>query len=123
MAIASINLAQFNANQFANTIRSSALQVLETAQNTFEKAQMEGRLALSQQVLKGANRVEQLSQALTVLSEKIAPAAPVKRRTKAAPKASAKTATKKPVAKAVAKKAPAKATPRARKAAVVETAA
>ena len=120
MAIASINLAQFNTNQFADTIRNSALQVLETAQNTFEKAQMEGRLVLSQQVLKGANRVEQLSVALTALSEKIAPAAPAKRRAKAAPKARAKAATKKPAAKSVTKKTAVKAAPRTRKAVATE---
>ena len=119
MALTSINLAQFNANQFADTIRSSALQVLESAQNTLEKAQIEGRTTLAQQVLKGANRVEQLSKALTVLSEKIAPAEPAKRRAKATSKARVKTAARKPAAKAAPKSAPkktvAKAAPRTKK--------
>lgn len=119
MALTSINLTQFNANQFAGTIRNSALQVLESAQNTLEKAQIEGRITLAQQVLKGANRVEQLSKALTVLSEKIAPAAPAKRRAKATAKTRAKTAARKPAAnaapKAAAKKTVVKAAPRAKK--------
>lgn len=108
MAIASKSIAKFNPNQFADVIRESALKILESVQVKFEKTQEEGRIVLSQQVLKSANRASDLSKALTVLSKKIAPAA----RTKSAPKAKAKPAARKPAVKTVAVKA------RARKAAV-----
>lgn len=108
MAIASKSIAKFNPYQFADVIRESALKILESVQVKFEKTQEEGRIVLSQQVLKSANRANDLSKALTVLSKKIAPAA----RAKSAPKAKAKPAAKKPAVKTVAVKA------RARKAAV-----
>lgn len=108
MATASKSIAKLNPNQFADAIRESALRLLESVQVTLEKKQEEGRIVLSQQVLKSANSASDLSKALIVLSEKIAPKAKAK---KAAPKAKAKPAAKKPAVKAVAAK------PRARKAA------
>jgi hypothetical protein len=106
MATASKSAAKFNPNQFADVVRASALRILESVQTKLEQTQEEGRIVLSQQVLKSANRASDLSKALTVLSEKIAPVS--KPKAKAAPKAKAKPAVKKPAAKAVAK-------PRARK--------
>ncbi|HSY26385.1 MAG TPA: hypothetical protein VK832_02695 [Burkholderiaceae bacterium] len=107
MVTALKSIANFNPNEFADVVRDSALKLLESVQVKLEKTQEEGRIVLSQQVLKSANRASDLSKALTVLSEKIAPVAKPKTR-KAAPKAKAKPAAKKPAVKAVAK-------PRARK--------
>jgi hypothetical protein len=109
MAIAAKSTAKFNPNQFANVVRASALKILETVQTKLEKTQEEGRIVLSEQVLKSAKGASDLSKALTVLSKKIAPTS--KPKAKAAPKAKAKPVAKKAVVKAVAK-------PRARKAAV-----
>ena len=79
---------KLNPNEFAEAVRESATRVIEAVQATLEKTQTEGRLALAKQVLKGAHRTNELSQALVILSAKIAPNV----KTKAAPKA-------KPVAK------------------------
>lgn len=103
MVTAAKALAILNDNQFTDAIRSSALQILETAQGTFDKAQKEGRITLSKQVLNGANRAEQLSKALTALSVKIAPAPKSKPRAKAIVKAKPKAAAKAPVVKAAPK--------------------
>lgn len=108
MAIASKSIAKFNPNQFADVIRESALRILDSVQVKLEQTQKEGRIVLSEQVLKSANRANDLSKALTVLSKKIAPAA----KAKSAPKAKAKPAAKKAVVKPVAVKS------RARKTAV-----
>ena len=103
MVTAAKALAILNDNQFADAIRTSALQILETAQGKFDKAQKEGRITLSKQVLNGANRAEQLSKALTALSIKIAPAPKSKPRAKAVVKAKPKAATKAPAVKAAPK--------------------
>ncbi|HXA46132.1 MAG TPA: hypothetical protein VNW52_00775 [Burkholderiaceae bacterium] len=113
MATASKATAKFNPNQFAEVVRASALRILESVQTKLDQTQEEGRIVLSQQVLKSANRASDLSKALTVLSEKIAPVS--KPKAKAAPKAKAKPVAKKTAVK-VAVKAAAK--PRARKVAV-----
>jgi hypothetical protein len=109
MATASKSAAKINPNQYTDVIRASALKIIESVQTKLEKTQEEGRIVLSQQVLKSASRASDLSKALTVLSKKIAPT--VKAKSKAAPKAKAKPAVKKAVVKVAAK-------PRARKAAV-----
>lgn len=116
MTAATKSVAKFNPNQFADAIRSSAIRIFESVQDTVEKTQEEGRIVLSKQVLKSAHRANDLSKALIVLSEKIAPSAKPKAKAKAKAKARAKAApnakTKPQAVKAVAK-------PRARKAAGV----
>ena len=106
MATALQSALTLNPAEFVDTVRESANRIIETtvetARTTFDKKQKEGRLVLSQQVLKGAHRANDLSKALVVLSAKIAPAAPKARA--AARKVS------KPAVKTAAK-------PRARKAA------
>jgi hypothetical protein len=113
MVTAAKALAILNDNQFADAIRTSALQILETAQDRFDKVQKEGRITLSKQVLNGANRAEQLSKALTALSIKIAPAQKSKPRAKAAVKAKPKAAAKAPAVKTATKARAKKATEKA----------
>ncbi len=103
MVTAEKALAILNNNQFADAIRTSALQIFESALSTFDRAQKEGRITLSRQVLNGANRAGQLSKALTVLSEKIAPAPKSKQRGGATAKARPKAAAEKPPVKAAPK--------------------
>lgn len=110
MATASKSTAKFNVNQYADVIRGSALRILETVQVKLEQTQEEGRIALSRQILNSANRVGDLSKALTELSEKVAPVA--KPKAKAASRVKAKPVAKKPAVKTVAVKT------RARKVAV-----
>ncbi len=98
---------KFNPTEFSEAVRASATRILETVQATFDKTQTEGRLALSKQVLKSAQRTNQLAEALVILSAKIAPNV----KAKAAP--GAKPATRKAVAKTTAK-------PRARKTAATK---
>ncbi|HEX7641100.1 MAG TPA: hypothetical protein VF472_02715 [Burkholderiaceae bacterium] len=107
MATALHSALKLTPTEFVDTVRESAARLVETAQTTFEQKQKEGRLALSKQVLKSAARVNELSKALVVLSDKIAPAAPKAR-------AAAKPAARKPAAKRTVTRA---AKPRARKAA------
>ena len=102
MATALQSALKLNPTELVDTVRESTLRIVETAQTTFEQKQKEGRLALSKQVLKGAQRVNDLSKALVILSAKIAPAPKAR--------AAAKPAARKPAVKRVAK-------PRARKAA------
>jgi len=101
MAIAAKSAAKFNPEQYAAVIRESAQRILETAQAKAEQVQAEGRVVLSKQILKGADRASDLSKALIALSKKVAPTA--KPKAKAAPKAKAKPVAKKVVAKATAK--------------------
>lgn len=108
MTTASKAIAKFYPNQFTDAVIESAQRIVETVQTKLEKTQQEGRIVLSRQVLKGADRASDLSKALTDLSKKIAPVA------KAKPKAASRAKTK-PVAKKAAVKAVAK--PRVRKAA------
>ena len=96
MATALQSALKLTPTEFVDTVRESAIRLVETAQATFEQKQKEGRLALSKQVLVGAHRVNDLSKALVVLSAKIAPAAP---RARTAAKAAAKPAARKPAAK------------------------
>jgi len=110
MTTASKAIAKFYPNQFTDAILESAQRIVESVQIKLEKTQQEGRIVLSQQVLKGADRASDLSKALTDLSKKIAPVV------KAKPKAASRTKAK-PVARKAAVKAVAK--PRARKAAAV----
>jgi hypothetical protein len=108
MTTASKAIAKFYPNQFTDAILESAQRIVESVQIKLEKTQEEGRIVLSQQVLKGADRASDLSKALTDLSKKIAPVV------KAKPKAASRARTK-PVAKKAAVKTVAK--PRVRKAA------
>ncbi|MBV8633689.1 MAG: hypothetical protein JO002_04305 [Burkholderiaceae bacterium] len=95
MATALQSALKLTPNEFVDTVRESAIRLVETAQATFEQKQKEGRLALSKQVLIGAHRVNDLSKALVELSAKIAPAAPKARATaKAKPAARRKPAAK-----------------------------
>jgi hypothetical protein len=100
MATALQSALKLSPTELADTVRESANRLIETAVGTartaFDKKQKEGRLALSQQVLKGAHRVNDLSKALVALSAKIAPAAPKARKAAAKPatKPAAKPATK-----------------------------
>jgi len=110
MASALQSALKLTPTEFVDTVRESAARivetVVETAQTTFDKKQKEGRLVLSRQVLKGAHRVNELSQALVILSAKIAPAAP---KARAATKPAArKPAVRKPAAKSTAKPRPRK---------------
>ncbi|MBV8667339.1 MAG: hypothetical protein JO269_12740 [Burkholderiaceae bacterium] len=99
MAIAFKSFADFNAGQLIDTVQDSTLRLIDTAKTRAERAQAEGRLVLSRQVLRGAQGANELSKALFVLSQKIAPQA------KAAPKAAAKRpAAKKPAARPAAKR-------------------
>ena len=101
MAIAAKSAVKFNKEQLTAVVREAALRALEVAQVKFDKAQLEGRVVLSRQIQKGAERAGDLSTALTALSKKVAPVA--KPKAKAAPKAKAKPVAKKVVAKTVAK--------------------
>jgi hypothetical protein len=105
MATALQSALKLNPTELVDTVRESAARFAETAQATFEQKQKEGRLALSKQVLKGAQRVNDLSKALVILSAKIAPAPRAR--------AAAKPAARKPATKAAIKRV---AKPRARKA-------
>jgi hypothetical protein len=107
MATALQSALKLNPTELVDTVRESTIRIVETAQTTFEQKQKEGRLALSKQVLKGAQRVNDLSKALVILSAKIAPAPKAR--------AAAKPAARKPAARKPAVKNAAK--PRARKAA------
>jgi hypothetical protein len=109
MAITFKSAANLKPEQIADAIRASAAQFAATAKAVAEKTQIEGRIALSRQVLIGAQRANDLSKALFLLSQKIAPDA--KPKAKAASRI--KTATRKPVAKATARST---VKPRARKA-------
>ncbi|HEY8023165.1 MAG TPA: hypothetical protein VIF60_01275 [Burkholderiaceae bacterium] len=104
---ANLTNLKLNPNEIGDAVRESASRILETVQATFDKTQKEGRLALSKQVFKSAQRTNELSKALVILSAKIAP------------DVKAKAAPKKPAARKVVAKTAAKATakPRARKAA------
>ena len=95
MAIALKSVANLNTAQIVDTLHDTALRLIDTAKATADKAQAESRVVLSRQVLKGAQRANDLSKVLFVLSQKIAPQA--KPAAKAAPKARA--AAKKPAAK------------------------
>lgn len=110
MATALQSALKMNPSELVGTVRESTLRIVETAvetaQTTFAQKQKEGRLALSKQVLKGAQRVNDLSKALVILSAKIAPAPKAR--------AAAKPAARKPAAKRAAART---AKPRARKAA------
>jgi len=99
MATALQSALKLNPTELADTVRESATRIIETAvetaRTTFDKKQKEGRLALSQQVLKGAHRVDALSKALVALSARIAPATPKARATaRKASRPTAKTAAK-----------------------------
>jgi len=89
---------KINPTELSEALRESASRILETVQATFDKTQTEGRLALSRQVLKGAQRTNQLAEALVILSAKIAPNV----KAKVAPKA--KPVTRKVIAKPRARK-------------------
>jgi hypothetical protein len=104
MAIAFKSLTDFTPEQFADVVRSSAKNIMETAKSTVEKTQIEGRIVLSNQVLKGAKRANDLSKVLFLLSQKIAPKAIAPNaKPKARATAKAKPAAKKPAAKLVVK--------------------
>ena len=105
MATALQSALKLTPTEFVDTVRATAQQLAETAQATFEQKQKEGRLVLSKQVLKGAERVNELSKALVLLSAKIAPAAPRATRTRAAAKPAARKTAVKRTAKPRARKA------------------
>ena len=72
--------AKLNDTQFAETVRSSVQEILETTQVKLDQAKEEGRTRLSKGVQVSSDYAGQVSQFLADLAIKIAPPAPVKRR-------------------------------------------
>ncbi|MES2900481.1 MAG: hypothetical protein V4723_12195 [Pseudomonadota bacterium] len=86
-------IAKINKTEFVGVVRSSALNVLETAQAKLERAQHDGRSVIAGRILVSAQHASNFSEFLTGLSAKVAPVAKAKRRkavVKAAPKAAVK---------------------------------
>ncbi len=86
-------IAKINDTEFAGVVRSSALNILETAQAKLDQAQHDGRAVIAERILVSAQHASNFSEFLTGLSAKVAPVAKAKRRkpaAKAAPKAAAK---------------------------------
>ncbi len=105
--------AKLNDQEFVNAVRTSALNIRDTAQAKLAQAEHDGRAVLAERVLVSAQYTNQFSQFLTDLAGKIAPAPKAKPRKaaakpaakKAAPKAAPKAAAKPAAKRTVAKKA------------------
>ena len=88
-------IAKINQTEFAGVVRSSALNILETAQAKLDQAQHDGRAVIADRILVSAQHASNFSDFLTGLSAKVAPVAKAKRR-KPAAKAAPKTGAKRP---------------------------
>ncbi len=81
---------KLNNTEIAETIRTQAAALIETAQAKFDVAQTEGRTLLANRVMVSAQHASNFSEYLVELAGKIAPAPKAKPRRAAAPKAAAK---------------------------------
>ncbi len=84
-------IAKINNTEFAGVVRSSALNILETAQAKLERAQHDGRTVIAGRILVSAQHASNFSEFLTGLSAKVAPVAKTKRRKPAAKVAAKRT--------------------------------
>ncbi len=86
-------IAKINNTEFASVVRSSTMNIVETAQARLDQVQHESRAVIAKRILVSAQHASNFSEFLTGLSAKVAPVAKAKRRkpaTKAAPKAAVK---------------------------------
>lgn len=79
--------AKLNNTEFADTVRTQASALIETAQAKLDLAQTEGRTLLANRVMISAQHASNFSEFLAELATKIAPAPKAKPRRAAAPKA------------------------------------